>query len=114
MTFYIKAPKKISVNKLLTSKLRANIHLPLLQYLKGNDMSLYLLQWHLYNKNSGILIQTRNRITVHCEGTKDRLTDYNLLTKWAQETYKMYAIYKNSVIFKVSLTGLIITKSKRW
>lgn len=43
MTFYIKAPKKISVNKLLTSKLRANIHLPLLQYLKGNDMSLYLL-----------------------------------------------------------------------
>lgn len=40
MTFYIKAPKKISVNKLLTSKLRANIHLPLLQYLKSHDMSL--------------------------------------------------------------------------
>lgn len=44
MTFYIKAPKKISVNKLLTSKLRANIHLPLLQYLKGHDTNLYFLQ----------------------------------------------------------------------
>lgn len=113
-TFYIKAPKKISVNKLLTSKLRANIYLPLLQYLKGHNTSLYFLQWHFYNKNSGILIQTRNGITVHFGGTKGRLTDYNLLTKWAQETYKMYAIYKNSVSFKVSLLGLIIIKNKRW
>lgn len=39
-----KSTKKISVNKLLTSKLRANIHLPLLQYLKSCDISLYFLQ----------------------------------------------------------------------
>ena len=75
MTFYIKAPKteKISVNKLLTSKLMANIHLPLLQYLEGHDMSLYFLQGHFYNKNPHI--QTRNGITVHFWGTKGRLTD---------------------------------------
>ena len=73
MTFYIKAPKTISVNKLLTSKLMANIHLPLLQYLEGLDMSLYFLQVHFYNKNPHI--QTRNGITVHFGGTKGRLTD---------------------------------------
>ena len=73
MTFYIKAPKTISVNKLLTSKLLANIHLPLLQYLEGLDMSLYFLQGHFYNKN--LHIQTRNGITVHFWGTKGRLTD---------------------------------------
>lgn len=56
MNFTLKAPKKISVNKLLTSKLRANIHLPLLQYLKGHDESLYFLQQHFFNKNPGILI----------------------------------------------------------
>lgn len=77
MTFYIKAPKTISVNKLLTSKLMANIHLPLLQYLEGLDMSLYFLQGHFCNKNPHI--QTSNEITVHFWGTKGRLTDYNFL-----------------------------------